>query len=286
MKLPLSIAKKLLSLLTKEEDSLPLSSCKHPTVNDMVDAGVLHKTTKGRTRSHLSLLHPEKLENYLSNHFGISSLSDYVGALEKSDLSRSDAIEVASNSKLKKGRTFEGFLVNCYDPIVCVLNGGKITIHPLQGTFTFIYAYKSFTPPSHITIVGVENADNFREIEQQRSLFKGITPLFVSRYPQNQSKDLLKWLQGIPNTYLHFGDFDFSGLNIYFNEYKKHLGGKAQFFIPPAIEALISSKGNRDLYNKQHLQFDEDKVDDVSITNLLKLIRKHKKGLEQEVLIH
>jgi len=35
--------------------------------------------------------------------------------------------------------------------------------------------------------------------------------LFVSRYPQTQSKDLLNWLQSIPNPYLHFGDFDLTG---------------------------------------------------------------------------
>lgn len=107
----------------------------------------------------------------------------------------------------------------------------------------------------------------------------------MSRYPQNQSKDLIKWLQYIPNHYLHFRYFDFSGLNIYYNEYKKHLQGKAQFFIPPAVEELLPSRGNRDLYNKQHLQFDEAQINEVGIINLLKIIRKYKKGLEQEVLI-
>ena len=46
--------------------------------------------------------------------------------------------------------------------------------------------------------------------------------LFVCRYPQ--SNDLIKWLQSIPNRYLHFGDLDFAGINIYLNEFKKYLG--------------------------------------------------------------
>ena len=46
-----------------------------------------------------------------------------------------------------------------------------------------------------------------------------------------------------------------------------------------------TSKGNRDLYNNQQVKFEKDKVDEVGITTLLKLIKKHKKGLEQEVFI-
>ncbi|MCA6071324.1 MAG: hypothetical protein LE168_02900 [Endomicrobium sp.] len=66
-------------------------------------------------------------------------------------------------------------------------------------------------------------------------------PLFVSRYPQNQSKDLIKWLQSIPNNYLHFGDFDFAGIGIYLNEYKKYLTDKAMFLIPENIEKFIAN---------------------------------------------
>lgn len=251
----------------------------------MLANGILGKKVQGRSKTQIFLSNKNSLSNYLRNHFGIDSLEDYVVAFEQNGLSRAEAIEVSSNSKLVRGRTFEGFLVNCYEPIQCVLDNEGIRIQPKPGMFTFVHNYKNFFPPSHVTIVGVENPDNFREIEKQRYLFSGITPLFVSRYPQNQSKDLLKWLKGIPNSYLHFGDFDFSGLNIYWNEYKKHLLNKARFFIPANIEQLISSKGNRDLYNNQQVQFEEGKVDEVGITTLLKLIRKHKKGLEQEVFI-
>jgi hypothetical protein len=65
-----------------------------------------------------------------------------------------------------------------------------------------------------------------------------------------------KRLQMIPNPYLHFGDFDYAGLNIYFNEYRKHLKSKARFFVPPGIENLIAAKGNRENYSNQTIQFD------------------------------
>ena len=91
-------------------------------------------------------------------------------------------------------------------------------LYPTEGTFQFIYDYERFILPADITIVGIENPENFRQISQQQYLFKDIKPLFVCRYPQNQSKDLLKWLQSIPNSYLHFGDFDLAGIGIYLNE--------------------------------------------------------------------
>ncbi|GHT75088.1 hypothetical protein AGMMS50262_09440 [Bacteroidia bacterium] len=107
----------------------------------------------------------------------------------------------------------------------------------------------------------------------------------VSRYPQNQSKDLLKWLQIIPNKYLHFGDFDFAGIGIYLNEYKKHLGNKASFFIPENIEQILEIYGNKELYNNQKINFNEENLTEENLKQLIPLIHKYKKGLEQEIFI-
>ena len=167
----------------------------------------------------------------------------------------------------------------------CFLNNQKITIQPNEGTFTFIHDYDSFIPSEDITIVGVENSENFRYVEKQKKWFGHIKPLFVSRYPQDQHKDLIRWLQSIPNPYLHFGDFDFAGLNIYWNEFRTHLKEKASFFLPPEIEKLLSTRGNRDNYNKQAIQFELNTVDEDNVLVLIRLIEKYRKGLEQEILI-
>ncbi|MFO7823917.1 MAG: hypothetical protein R6V72_08245, partial [Cyclobacterium sp.] len=58
----------------------------------------------------------------------------------------------------------------------------------------------------------------------------------------NQSKDLIKWISSIPNNYLHFGDFDMSGIGIYLNEYKKHFPIKSQFFIPGGFRGTLKEK--------------------------------------------
>ena len=282
MKLPISIAEKLIML--QKGEKIPLSKLKHSSILDMIDNGVLKKRGQGKSKTQIYLPNDNSLIAYLKNHFGIESLVSYIEALKKEDLSRAEAIEVSSDSKLKRIRTFKGFLVNCFEPINCILNNESITIHPKEGTFTFVYDYEYFSLPENITIVGIENPENFRQIGKQKRLFHNIEPLFVSRYPQ--SKDLIKWLKMIPNNYLHFGDFDFAGLNIYWNEFKKHLENRANFFLPPDIENILSSKGNRENYNNQEIQFGPNEIKELNVIILLKVIEKFKKGLEQEIFIN
>jgi len=279
MKLPVSIAEKLIAMQNGEK--IPLSKVKHSVVLTMLENGILKKQIQGRSKTLIYLNNIVGLSAYLKNHFGIDSIENYVENLLRTDLSRADVIDISSNSKLKSIRTFKGFLVNCFQPVDVILNKRSITITPQEGTFTFIYDFENFSPSVNTTIVGIENPENFRHIQKQKKLFENIQPLFVSRYPQN--KDLVRWLQTIPNKYIHFGDFDFAGLNIYFNEYKKHLKGKATFFLPPNIEQLLSSKGNRDNYNKQSILFDKNEVKEENILTLIRLIEKYKKGLEQEI---
>ncbi len=283
MKLPIAIAEKLVSML--EGEKIPFSQIKHDVINSMIDNGILNVQTLGRTRKLVYLPNNNSLMPYLRNHFGIESLTAYIEGCRNEELSRAGAIEIASNSKLKQTRTFKGFLVNCYQPVDCFLNNQKKTIRPNEGTFTFIYDYENFVPSPDITIVGVENSENFRYVEKQKKWFGKLKPLFVSRYPQEQHKDLIVWLKSIPNPYLHFGDFDFAGLNIYWNEFRTHLKEKASFFLPPDIEKLLSTCGNRDNYNKQVIQFDLNSVNEDNVLILIRLIEKYRKGLEQEILI-
>ncbi|MEJ5960819.1 hypothetical protein [Pedobacter immunditicola] len=107
----------------------------------------------------------------------------------------------------------------------------------------------------------------------------------LCRYPQGQSKDLIKWLQKIPNPYLHFGDFDFAGIGIYLHEYKRFLLDRAHFFIPSHLETLIAKVGSRRLYDVQKISFKFDQTTEPALLRTIELIHKYKKGLEQEALI-
>lgn len=281
MKIPVHIAEKLLQL--SQGEVIPSGKAKHALIEELVSERIIERT--GRIQKKLTIVDNRPLFLYLQNKLGINDLRKYIEVYQKENLQRNELVDISSNSKLKQVRTFKGFLVSSYIPLQATLNGKPITINFTDGTFQFIYDFEKFIPEENVTIVGIENPENFRYIEKQKYLFKDIQPLFVSRYPQNQSKDLVKWLQSIPNNYLHFGDFDFAGIGIYLNEYKKHLENKALFFVPNNMEELIKHNGNRKLYNEQNINFKMEGINEENLLKLIEMIHKYRKGLEQELLI-
>lgn len=279
--IPIGIARKLLQL--KEGEVLPGSSMKHKFVDELVEEHIIFR--EGRVQKKLSLINNSALDLYLYNRFGIRNLEAYVAISDEKESSRASLTAISGDSKWKAVRTFKGFLVNSFEPIPVCFHGKSNFIHPTEGMFQFIYDFEAFVPDAEVVIVGVENAENFREIEKQQYLFTGSKVLFISRYPQSQSKDVIAWLSSIPNNYLHFGDFDLAGINIYWHEYKKYLGERAQYFIPKDIESKLAKFGNRNRYDLQRLTVNMDGIKQDSLLKLINLIHKHKKGLDQEILI-
>ena len=148
----------------------------------------------------------------------------------------------------------------------------------------FIDNWQLFTIPENVVVVGIENMENFRMIRHQRKWFEsmlGDTPLlFVSRYPQ--SKDLRKWLQGMANRYVHFGDFDLAGIHIFQCEIQKYLGCRSSFLIPNDIEERLKS-GSRQRYDAQYQRFHHlEAPNDDQLQWLISLIHKYRRGYDQE----
>ena len=125
--------------------------------------------------------------------------------------------------------------------------------------------------------------ENFRMIRHQRELFESVLGdmplLFVSRYPQ--SKDLRKWLQGITNRYIHFGDFDLAGINIFLSEFQQFLGDGSSFLVPTDIERRLQI-GSQERYNSQLSRFRDLKCDDNKIQDVIDLINKYHRCYDQE----
>ena len=281
MKIPIHIAEKL--LLLSQGEILPSSMAKHSSIENMISEGIIERS--GRIQKKLFINNSEALFLYLQNKYGINDLKRYLDVSQQENIQRNELVAISSDSKLKNVRTFKGFLINSYQPVHAKLNDKSVTFNFTVGTFQFIYDFETFLPDENTTIVGIENPENFRWIEKQKYLFEDIQPLFVSRYPQNQSKDLIKWLQLIPNKYLHFGDFDFAGIGIYLNEFKKHISEKATFFVPENMEDLILENGNKERYNNQKINFVLETIQEQGLLLLIDTIHKYKKGLDQEILI-
>ena len=202
--------------------------------------------------------------------------------------SRATMAAETGNSKLVMVRSCPGFPVNSYEPIECFLDENPFVVNPQEGSFLFVSDWENFTIPEDVVVIGIENMENFRMIRRQRTLFDRYLHnhalsdkvLFVSRYPQ--STDLRKWLCTISNHYLHFGDFDLAGINIFLYEFQQYLGKeRSSYLIPDDIECRLKS-GSRKRYDEQYYRFKDIKSDVCELQQLIDLIHHERKAYDQE----
>lgn len=202
--------------------------------------------------------------------------------------SRASMAAETGNSKLVSVRSCPGFPINSYEPIECSLHGKPFMVNPQEGSFLFVTDWETFVIPEEVIVMGIENMENFRMIRQQRSFFEDYLKahgmsgkiLFVSRYPQ--SLDLRKWLTSIPNHYIHFGDYDLAGINIFLSEFQQYIGkDRSSFLIPDDIEFRLKS-GSKSRYDEQYNRFKDMKSDSQEIQHLIELIHQERKGYDQE----
>ena len=202
--------------------------------------------------------------------------------------SRATMAAETGNSKLVMVRSCPGFPVNSYERVECFLGGDPFPVNPQEGSFLFVSDWKKFAIPEDVVVMGVENMENFRMIRKQRTFFEKYLHnhdlsdkvLFVSRYPQ--STDLRKWLCSIPNHYLHFGDFDLAGINIFLFEFQQYLGKeRSSYLIPADIESRLKF-GSRKRYDEQCNRFKDIRSDILELQQLIDLIHHERKAYDQE----
>ena len=203
---------------------------------------------------------------------------------------RAAQVQMLGDSKAIAVRSCPGFPVNVIAPLSVRLGERKLLLCPCPGSFLYISDFLDLWIPRDAIVVGVENMENFRLPERQTEVWNqirdqygdgGVPPvLLVSRYPQ--SKDLITWLQAIPNPYVHFGDFDLAGIHIYLTEFYRHLGDRASFYVPDDIEVRLESSGSRERYNTQFQRFGKMEVTDTRVLPLIQLIHRYQRGYDQE----
>ena len=246
-------------------------------LDELITEGLLSVVTHGSRKSYRAR-DVEALKRYL-----IDKDESYRMLEVSSSVSRASMAVETGNSKLITVRSCPGFPDNSYEPISCSLCDEVFVVNPPEGTFVFIDNWQHFSIPQDIVVVGIENMENFRMIRQQKKLFESLLGgnplLFVSRYPQ--STDLRNWLMGIPNKYVHFGDFDLAGINIFLTEFYKYLGNRSEFLIPSDIEHRLS-KGSLERYNSQYDKYHTLHSDIPYLQSLVDLINKHHRGYDQE----
>ena len=275
-------------LALREGETVPFSRFPAAWVEEMLLEGGVTSIVRGSRKS-LKVISRAAFDVYLrSKNLQPDRLEETAAVLSGASL-RSEQVQLLGDSKATAVRSCPGFPVNVIGPLSVRLGTRKILLCPCPGSFLYISDFQAFRIPSDAIVVGVENMENFRLPELQTAVWEeiqeqygegGVPPLLlVSRYPQ--SRDLATWLQGIPNKYVHFGDFDLAGVHIYLTEFYARLGERAAFFVPDDIEERLS-RGSRERYDTQFERFGKMDVPDLRLQPLVGLIHRHHRGYDQE----
>lgn len=285
MKITKGLIDKLIAV--RDGESLPASALKGEWVEELIRDGILVSSSRGSKRS-LKAVDSESFAKAIARVDERFADLEWFRDMLMEESSSGEALRASQasdsgNSKLKMRRSFPGFLVNSYEAIDAQLHGKSCVILPEEGSCVFVSDWEHFVIPSDVTVVGIENPENFRFIRQQRQLFESCLPgkrlLFVSRYPQ--SSDLRNWLMGIGNPYVHFGDFDLAGIKIFLSEFHKYLLRRSSYLIPlDIVERLKNGSTERfqgNYYDNRNLSSDIPELQ-----ALIDLIMKYHKAYDQE----
>lgn len=274
----------------RQGETVPFSRFPVDWAEEMLSEGGVSSIVRGSRKS-LKVISRAAFDVYLrSKGLQPDKLEETVSVLSGADC-RAQQVQLLGDSKAVPVRSCPGFPVNVIGPLSVRLGDRKILMCPCPGSFLYISDFLQFRIPSNAIVVGVENMENFRLPERQTAVWEeildqfggdGVPPLLlVSRYPQ--SRDLVTWLQEIPNQYVHFGDFDLAGIHIYLTEFYRYLGAeRSAFFVPADIDERLSASGSRERYQAQFERFGKMVVPDLRLEPLVQLIHRHQKGYDQE----
>lgn len=288
MNIPISFIEKLITISNKETVSIGQFKSKQnkELLEIFLGENILQKSKK-KNSFIIYTNNNEQLRNFIRERYGILNIEDYYQLLNNPSSTKSESVQISSDSKTKRTKVYTGFFVRTYEDIEGNLNGEKINLKTLKGSSLFISDFRNLSILPNVTIVGIENPETFYLIENYKGYFENYNPLFLLRF---NNKAFIEWLQSIPNKYLHFGDFDLSGIAIYILEYRNKIGlNRCDYFIPNNIENLISNSKN---YNDYVKQLNDPKVKGLDFDNyseikdLAKIIKKYRKTIEQEVLMN
>ncbi len=282
MKLTLRLIENLQRL--QQGETISYSSLPKSLADSLTEEGLL-SVLHHRSRRSLRTPNPDAFSGALPRYNEALRDLEAAAMLLTEDSSRSAQASISGNSKTRSERSCPGFLVNSFQRIDCKLGNYTFAIEPTEGSAVYIADWESFIPPVSALIIGVENMENFLKIRNQKDIFAEMMNeeekevLFAARYAF--SSDLTDWLASLPNRYLHFGDFDLAGIDIFLKQFKPHVGERGNFLIPSDIESRLK-QGSRKRYDEQYQRYSNLTDSDPAINHLISLIHKYRRTYDQE----
>ena len=236
-------------------------------------------------RSIIYLLKEENIFNFFRNNgYNISSINDietYINKIIDVNPSRDVIQEWTNSTKTTSSKSLKGLYLSALKNIDIKINDEVVTIVPVNGLGYFCFHTEKIEISKETIIVGIENYQVIWFAKKYKEFFDRDNILFVVR-----NEYMREWIRHIENEYIHFGDYDLAGINIYINEIIPRLKKSKRYsmFIPDNIEYLIHEHGNLEIYRDQKDKYKNLVAKDVKINKLHKIISDEKKGLEQEGL--
>ena len=134
MRLNKSLSGILLRLM--RGDSVPGSALDSQWLGKLQFEGRVTVVCHGSRRS-VKAIDQERLVGYLQRELDLPGRDAVWTLLESEDVrERSELVHLTGDSKYAGTRSMFGFLVNCYEPVPCFLNGHLLSVFPPEGTFT------------------------------------------------------------------------------------------------------------------------------------------------------
>ncbi len=244
--------------------------------------------TKRQTpkREIVYLLKAENIFLFLkNNNYNIYKLEDIDAFLEElveTQASRGTIQKWLQNGKRQKSDSLKGLYVSSLEDVVMKVDEQDFTVLSTNGIGYFLFHTQKIEVSPETIIVGVENYQVIWFAQKYREFFDEKNTLFVI-----SNSFMWEWIEGLENEYIHFGDYDLAGINIYLNTILPRLKKckKYSMFIPEDIEKLIKEHGDRELYEQQ-TSYKNLVIKDENILRLKDIICHYKKSLEQEGLYY
>ena len=222
-----------------------------------------------------------------SNGYKVNSIEDLDYFIEeKEPKSRDEIADNYSHTKRVESKSFNGLMVSVFDKLEVIYNEKKQYFYPLEGSGLFVHYTSKLQLDDDVIVVGVENPQVVWYINKYKHLFnkeKKYLFLCISEYKTTYQ---YKWLESFCGEYIHFGDFDLAGINIYLNAIVPKLkkAKSHSFLIPDNIYEIIKEKNYMVDYSNQTRYLNITSKKDKDLQKLIEFIKNNKITLEQEKL--
>jgi hypothetical protein len=184
---------------------------------------------------------------------------------------RADLIKANTHTKKMKISPQDGLYINGN----CTIAGVKLPL--FKNSAVFLKELPKIK--EDILIVGVENYENLIYFESSLKHFQKENILFVYR-----NKAMIEFFKTTQNKKIYFGDFDLAGLDIYLHQILP-LNIDIKLYIPQNLDKLIENFGSNYLYTKQLNKYKNLKTNNSKIQDIIEMIHRYQKSLEQEYFL-